>query len=268
MNKAGGLNRAGRTSLEVTLSVWRALFLREGVTRLAAGRAAWLWILLEPIVHVVFLMVLFSTLRSRTLSGTDFAVFLAVGVMGFHIFKNPATRCMGAINANRALFAYRQVKPVDAVIVRALLEGFIEFIVIVLVLSGAAFIGFDSIPHDPLKALIGICLLWLFGSGLGLMFSVGSELIPEIGRIVRLLFTPLYFVSGVMFSPAAMPPAAREWLLVNPLIHGLEYVRSGFFPGYHLTPGVDISYLSAFAFTSIFIGFALHVRFEKRLAAL
>ena len=152
-NQGDGEVRAPRTPLEVTLSVWRALFLREGVTRLAAGRAAWLWILLEPIVHVVFLMVVFSTLRSRVLSGADFAVFLALGVMGFHMFKNPTTRCMDAVNANRALFAYRQVKPVDAVIVRALLEGFIEFIVYLLVISGAAFVGMDSMsaamPRAP-----------------------------------------------------------------------------------------------------------------------
>ncbi|HQV11199.1 MAG TPA: ABC transporter permease [Nitrospira sp.] len=260
--------RLPRTSLDVTLSVWRALFLREGVARLAAGRAAWLWLLFQPIVHVVFLMVVFSTLRSRVLSGTDFAVFLALGVMGYHMFRNPTTRCMNAVNANRALFAYRQVKPVDAVIVRALLEGFIEAIVFLLVIAGAAFVGMDAIPHDPLRALLGVCLLWVFGFGLGLVFSVGNELIPEIGRIVTLMLTPLYFMSGVMFSPAALPPAARDWLLLNPIMHGLEYVRSGFFPGYHLTPGVDIEYLATFAFVSVFFGLALHVRFEKRLVAL
>ena len=41
------------------LSVWRALFLREG-DRLAAGRAAWLWILLEPIRYCRVLMVVFD----------------------------------------------------------------------------------------------------------------------------------------------------------------------------------------------------------------
>ena len=265
-------NRPGarrlRSSLSVTLSVWNALFLREGVTRLAAGRAEWLWILLEPIVHVVFLMIVFSTLRTRSLSGADFAIFLAVGVMGFTMFRNPATRGMEAVNANRALFAYRQVKPVDAVIVRVFLEGFVEFMAILLVISGAAFVGLDAIPHDPLKALTGIAMLWLFGSGVGLMLAVGKELVPEIGKVVNMLFTPLYFLSGVMFSPAALPAVARDWLLVNPIMHGIEYTRSGFFPGYHLTPGVDIFYLATFATLSIFLGLALHVRFEKRLVAL
>ena len=33
-----------------------------------------------------------------------------------------------------------------------------------------------------------------------------------------------------MFSPAALPAVARDWLLVNPIMHGIEYTRSGFFP--------------------------------------
>jgi len=35
--------------LRVTFSVWKAMFLREAVARLSAGRAAWLWLLLEPV---------------------------------------------------------------------------------------------------------------------------------------------------------------------------------------------------------------------------
>ncbi|MEZ5613508.1 MAG: ABC transporter permease [Rhodocyclaceae bacterium] len=263
-----GAARAPRSPLQVTLSVWRALFLREGVTRLAAGRAAWVWILLEPVVHVVFLMIIFTAFRVHYLAGTDFPVFLAVGVMGFHIFKNPFTRGMEAVNANRALFAYRQVKPVDAVIVRVLLEGFVESLVVILVVLGAAFVGMDAIPHDPLKAMLGIASLWLLGAGLGLVFSVGKELIPEVGKVVGLIFTPLYFMSGVMFSPSALPAQARELLLLNPIMNGIEYARSGFFPGYHVSDGVDLAYTCAWGVLALFLGLALHLRFEKRLVAL
>ena len=58
------------------------------------------------------------------------------------------------------------------------------------------------------------------------------------------------------------------WLLVNPIMHGIEYTRSGFFPGYHLTPRVDIFYLATFATLSISSVWRSHVRFEKRLVAL
>src|SRR3546814_5019966 len=74
---------------------------------------------------------------------------------------------------------------------------------------------------------------------------------------------PLYFISGVMFPLASIPEPYREWLLLNPIAHGLEEARSGFAPYYHAAPGVSISYIYEFAFISIFIGLLLHRRFRS-----
>lgn len=256
-----------RSALAVTLSAWKALFLREALTRLSAGRAAWLWLLLEPVAHLTILMVLFSTIRSRVMPGVEFALFLAIGVLGFDFFRSAALRSMAAISANAALFTYRQVKPVDAVLVRAFLEGVIKFFVGVVLLAGMALFGFDILPHDPLRVLVAFALLWGFGTGLGLMLSVGDTLIPEIGKVAKLVFTPLYFLSGVMYSPAMIPSALRQWLLLNPILHGVETLRGAFFFGYRLAAGVDLGYLAAFALGSLFLGLALHVRFATRIVA-
>ncbi len=142
-----------------------------------------------------------------------------------------------ALAANRGLLAYRQVLPVDTVLVRAVTEGSLQLLVGLALLSGAALIRFDVLPHDPLLALEAYLLLWLFGSGLGLALSVGYALVPEIEKIMGFVFMPLYFASGVLFSPAAMPARLQEWLLYNPIVHGLELGRAAFFPGYHLVQG-------------------------------
>jgi capsular polysaccharide transport system permease protein len=232
-----------RTPLAVTVSVWRALFLREALARMSAGRAGWMWLLLEPVAHVAFLMLLFSTLRQRELAGVDFALFLALGLTGFRFFTTSARRGAGALAANRGLLAYRQVKPVDTVLVRVALEGMILVFVIALLLAGAA----------------------MFGVGLAL--CVGVTMVPEIDRIVGFVFTPLYFASGVFFSPAMMPPRLQEFLLYNPLVHGLELVRGAFFPGYHLVQGIELGYLAAWALGALLFGLALHRRFARELAA-
>lgn len=254
-----------RSPLEVTLSVWKALFLREAVTRLATGRAAWLWLLLEPVAQVVMLMVVFSVIRKGSYQGVDFALYLAIGVIGFSMFKNSAQRAIDAIPANAALFAYRQVKPVDAVLVRSTLDGLIEFLVALALLAGSALAGMDVIPHDPVGVILVFFLLWLFGTGFGLILSVGSELIPEIGKVARLMFTPLYFVSGVMFSPHLLPPAVRDWVVVNPVMHGIELMREAFFASYPPLVGIDSGYLAIFALGAFLLGLALHVRFARRL---
>jgi capsular polysaccharide transport system permease protein len=256
-----------RTSLQVTLSVWRALFMREALGRLATGRAGWLWLLLEPVAHVGMLMVLFSLLQRGNVPGIDFALFVAVGLLGFKSFMYTGSRSAAALAANKGLLGYRQVKPVDAVLVRAALEGVINAFVTLVLLALAVLVGFDAVPHDPITVIVSYALLWLLGVGFGLTVSVGTALVPEIEKIVGLISTPLYFASGVFFSPGLLPPQAQEWLLYNPIVHGLELARSGFFPNYSLAQGVSDGYLAASSLGMVLLGLALQRRFAVKLAA-
>ncbi|WP_332675297.1 ABC transporter permease [Aromatoleum sp.] len=256
-----------RSASAVTLSVWKALFLREAVSRISSGRAAWAWLLFEPVVHVAFILVLFTLVRMRVVPGAEAAVWLLVGLSSFFTARNIYSRGMEAINANEALFAYRQVIPVDAVLVRAALEAFLGVIVAMLLLVGAGLFGFQVVPHDPLGALAGFAGLCLCGLGLGLILSVASELVPELGKVARLLFTPLYFLSGVMFPVSLVPPQYREILFYNPFAHGLELARGAFFPLYHAAPEASFGYLYGFALTTIFLGLSLQVRYAVRLRA-
>ncbi|WP_291991745.1 ABC transporter permease [Candidatus Accumulibacter sp. ACC003] len=254
-----------RSSASITLSVWNAIFLREAVSRVSGGRAAWVWLLVEPVAHLTILMVVLSTVRHGITLGIDFALFLAVGILGYTLFRSTALRSMAAISANRALFAYRQVKPVDVVLVRAFLEGVIQLFVGLIMFAGMLLAGFDVVPYDPLTVMLVYGLFWLFGTGIGLMLSVGSTLIPELGKVANICFIPLYFVSGVMFPPVLLPPEVLDWLLLNPIMQGVELARSSFSPSYTTVTGLDVGYVAAFAFASFFFGLALHVRFARRL---
>lgn len=256
-----------RTSADVTLAVWKALFLREAVSRVTAARAAWAWMLFEPIVHVLFILLLFTVIRMRVVPGADTVVWLLLGLVSYFTARNIFQRAMGAISANQALFGYRQVLPVDSVLVRSALETFLGLIVAVLLLAGAGLFGYPVLPMDPLPALVAYAGILLCGLGLGLILSVVVELVPEFGNIIGILFTPLYFLSGVIFPLSLIPSQYREWVFYNPFAHGIELLRDGFFPLYHAAPEANFAYLFGFALTSVFFGLALHVRFADRLRA-
>lgn len=254
-----------RSPATITLSVWKALFLREAVHRLFSRRAAWVWLLLEPVFHVVFLMFIFTSISMRVVGGIDTPVWLMVGLLAFFMFKRTATQAMNAVGANQALFAYRQVKPVDTVLTRAGLEGFLMILVAIVLFGGADLFSLAIVPADPLAVLEAFFGLWLLGLGFGLMTSVATELVPELGKIIELLMTPLYFVSGVMLPIAVVPLPYREWLMFNPIAHSLEAARLGFAPYYQAVPELNIAYIYFFALAIVFLGLALHVRFAPRL---
>ncbi|WP_294255039.1 ABC transporter permease [uncultured Comamonas sp.] len=258
---------APRSSLSVTFAVWSALFLREAVARLSATRGAWVLIVLEPVLHTCFMLLLYTVLRARSVAGADVAVWLVLGLTGYFTVQNVFQRAMGAVDANKALFAYRQVRPIDTVIVRAALETLLGVVILLVLLGGLAFFGRSFVPDAPMETILSWAGLMLCALGVGLVLSVLSDLVPEAGNLTVFLFRPLYFLSGAIFPLSAIPIQYREWAFLNPFAHGLELLRSSFFPVYHAAPEANFEYLFGFAAVSIFFGLALQVRFAQKLRA-
>ena len=258
---------SARSSSVITMSVWRALFLREALARISSGRAAWFWLLAEPVLNIAYLLLIYTAIRVRTIGGIDTTVWLIVGMLAFFTFRRTATQVMNGISANQALFSYRQVKPIDTLLVRGALEAFLMSIVTVILLSGAALFGHAVLPADPLAVLEAFFGLWLIGVGFGLTTSVAIQLVPDLGKVIALVMMPLYILSGVMLPIASVPQPYRDWLLLNPVAHGLEAARLGFAPYYHAVPELSIAYLYQFALVAIFLGLALQRRFALKLVS-
>jgi capsular polysaccharide transport system permease protein len=257
-----------RSASAITLAVWKALFLREAVGRLFSGRATWFWLLAEPVFHVAYLIFIFTGIRVHNIGGIDTAVWIMIGMLSYFMFTRTGVQVMNAISANRALFTYRQVKPIDTLLVRGALEGLLMMMITSILLLGAAIFGHSVIPADPLSVIQAFIGLWLVGLGFGLVTSVAIELIPELNHLIKLIMMPLYFISGVMFPISSVPQPYRDWLLLNPMVHGLEAARLGFAQNYHAIAELSIAYIYYFALISIFLGLALHRRFASKLTTL
>jgi capsular polysaccharide transport system permease protein len=250
-----------RSSLSITISVWQALFLREAVVRLSTSRVAWIWLLLNPMLKIVLLMFLFAAIRMRVVGGMDTAVWVLSGLLAFSMFRVTGIQTMNAIHPNKALFNYRQVKPVDTIFVRAVLEGFLMILVSLILCSITALFGLDVVPDDMLLVLNSFFCLWLLGVGFGLFVSVGIELLSGVKEVIQMIMMPLYLLSGVIFPINSIPPPYREWALLNPLVHCVDAVRLGFSSQYIAINELDLGYSYACAITFIFLWLALQIRY-------
>lgn len=138
----------------------------------------------------------------------------------------------------------------------------------VLMIGTLTLLGTPMTLHAPLEVLASVAGIWLLAVGWSLVVSVANELTPDLANIFDVLMTPLMLVSGVVFPLAAIPYPWREWLMLNPLAHGIEGLRSSLSNYYHDAPGLSLAYLLGSALLLIFFGLALHVRFRNRLLAL
>lgn len=258
-----------RTPWQVTLHVWHAMFMRETMARITQDRMGPVWLLLEPILHVMIL-VWVRTLLGRTgrlIPGAEFIPWLIVGILTFFMFRNIMNRGMSAVDANRALYAYRQVHPADTIFARFALETTLQSLVLVLKIFGLTLIGIAVIPHAPLEMIWVWLWVALLGLGVALILSLPYTLVPELRRIITLITFPLYMLSGVIFPVFMFPHGLREYLLYNPVLHAVELVRMQVFSTYHSVPGIDLAYVQKFAIIAILLGLILQVRFKVRLIA-
>lgn len=254
-----------RSPWQVTLSVWHALLLREAVARMFGKRAAAAWLLLEPVAGIAFMLLVFTVLRTRYIGGMDTALWLSSGLLAFYLFRRTANQGASAVGANLALYTYRQVKPVDTVLSRCVLEGLLMLLIASLVFVGLALAGVPLQLHDPLLVMVSLTGLWLLGLGWGLAVSVATELVPETGNLLNLLLMPLMLISGAIFPLSAIPYPWREWLMWNPVAHGIEGVRAGISPYYHHVPELSMNYLLGYTLVLVFLGLVLQRRFRSRL---
>jgi len=260
--------RRSRTPWQVTRSVWYAMFMREAISRTMADRMGWFWMIFEPAAFIAIMVAIRSFIRGGNLIvNAEFIPWMIAGMMGFFLVREGMLLGMGAINANSALFAYRQVRPVDPVLVRNFLEGMLRTFVFLLFIAGGLMLGLEMNPDNAIRAMGAWLSLWSLGLGLGLCTSVAATMVPEVGRVIRMASLPLLIISGVIFPLNQLPHWLLEYLMLNPIPHGLETLRLGFFEKYQVINGTSMQYFWMFTLSITALGLLLHLRFAERLKA-
>ena len=260
--------RRARTPWQVTRSVWYAMFMREAISRTMSDRMGWFWMIFEPAAFIGIMVGIRSFIRGdRLIVNAEFIPWMIAGMMGFFLVREGMLRGMGAIDANSSLFAYRQVHPIDPVLVRNFLEGMIRTFVFLIFIVGGLMLGLDMYPDNAIRVVGAWLSLWYLGIGLGLVTSVAATLIPEIGRVIRMLSLPLLIISGVMFPLNQLPHWLLEYLMYNPIPHALETLRLGFFDKYQTIHGTSMLYFWLVTLTLNALGLLMHLRFIDRLKA-
>ncbi len=264
-------NNKQRSSLEVLKDVIFALFIREIKTRFGAYRLGLVWAFLEPMAFVLVISALRSIQSSGSLFGGEshsipFPIFLMLGFIPYQMFSKLLTKGAAAVEANQGLFNYRQVRPIDAIWARTLLEILVYSGVMLIFIGLFWWFGFEAGIADPLRLIVVFALLSLLGGGIGMIICVGQLRFPELDKIVPLLTRPLFFISGLFFSLNDIPSQFHHYLLWNPILHAIELIRNACYPSYNADL-VSMSYLASIALVTVFFGLAMYRLDWKRMVA-
>jgi capsular polysaccharide transport system permease protein len=148
-------------------SVLVALFLRELKARFTSGQGGLFWTFFQPFFMVVIFLLMHLFIRGSSAdaeSAKHEAIFLTVGFVPFFLFRNLLNGSAGAIRANRNLFVYRHVKPIDTIMARVMVETFIYSIIIIIFIFAGLYFGVDIVPKNLVMVNIPYISFQLFGT--------------------------------------------------------------------------------------------------------
>ncbi|MDP9422840.1 MAG: ABC transporter permease [Pseudomonadota bacterium] len=230
-------------SWSIQQRVIHALVLREMLTRYGRHNIGFLWLFVEPMLFTLGVTALWTATKSVHGSDLPIVAFALTGYSSVLLWRNMPSRCIGAITPSLALLYHRNVRPIDIYLARLVLEATGATMSFVFLGIFFVFIGWLQLPEDVLKVVGGWCMLTWFGAALALFLGGLSE----HSEIVEKLWHPMaYFtfpLSGAAFLVDALPQAAQEFILFLPMIHGLEFLREGYF-GSQITAHYDLGYMA------------------------
>lgn len=219
--------------LAIQFRVIASLVLRETRATFGTSSFGYIWAIITPTASVGLLVFLFSLIDRQPPFGSSLALFFATGILTLQFFTELSGKLMTVFDANRALLTYPIIKDVDTFIARALLISLTYLVIITLFYTILVIVGLANIPAHPDQLILAYFATALLGVGLGSLNAVILSLWTTWAQIEKVATRPLFFVSGVFYVPSQLPPQARDVLQWNPVLHLVEWFRSGFYPNYN-----------------------------------
>jgi capsular polysaccharide transport system permease protein len=247
-----------RSPMRIQRSVLFALVVRELRARVQGRWLSLMWMVFEPLAHVMVILALFGFRTHVVSANVEFPVFLVTGLLPFFIFRNLARRLPGSITANRGLYGYRQVKPLDALAARAIIELGLYSGVYLIALVLLGWLGYHWLPVAPLELMAVSMVLVLLGVSLGLLFAIAAHNRPKVETLIGMVFTVLYLMSGVIFPLHSFSASIRGWLLWNPVLHLIELSRLNFITNFRPLDGVNLAYPTVFMLITMALALSLY----------
>ncbi len=251
--------------LDSYLRVLNALMLRDMRTRFAGSYWGYLVQVLWPVAHMFIIALAMAFRKVPPPFGESAMVFAATGAIPALAFQYISRELMKGILQNKPLTYYPQVRTLDVMFSRVLVEVVSSFLGVMLIILILLACGLDPIPVDVTTAICGYICAILLGIGVGTVNVAIVQVFPGwiLGYIgIGIL---LYIASGVMFLASDFPEQIYSYMKWNPILQLVEWVRLGFDPS--LPIAIDYVYLFLWVFGSLTLGLTLERTIGRRGSA-
>jgi len=196
---------------------------RDFTTRYRRSVLGILWSLLNPLLTMLVLTLVFSTIFRWDIP--NFPVYLLSGQLVFSFFSESTTLAMGSIIGGagiiKKVYVPKYIFPVSRVLSSMvnLFFSFIAFLFVVFVTRAPLHWTMILVPIPILYTLV-------FSFGVGLLLSSLAVFFRDLTYIYGIMITLLTFLTPLFYPVSMLPDRVFYLIHLNPLFHYVTYFRT------------------------------------------
>ena len=228
------------------------------------------WILLSPLVCVLFLALIFSDsvgIRFRPVPGhpdLNFGLYLYCGLLPFLAFSEAMNKGINAVRSSSGL-VQKVVFPMEILpftnTIASMVDKFfgVGALLIVVVLFGR------DLHWTSLALPLIVVLQVVFILGLSYFMAVIGTYLPDLGEVMRPVIRGMFFLTPIIWTPDRLPEEIRWVVDYNPLAYLVNAYREAVLFG-NLPGTLSTVYFTLFSVGLFIAGFALFNRLKGGFA--
>jgi len=237
--------------------IW-ALALKELKIRYKRSFLGFLWALLNPLLQMVVMTLVFSTIMKIDIP--HYAIFLLSALVPFTFFSQSLSYAAESIVGNGDLIkkvrVAKLVFPIAALVSNAinLFLSLIPLAIIVLVMRHPFHWTWIYLPV-PLLALSILTL------GASFFFAAANVYYRDVAHILQIILQVWFYVTPILYDINFFPQKFHWLFKLNPLIYALNGFRLSVYNG-QLPQMQSVVASFVCGFVSLYIGFRIFRRFQ------
>lgn len=254
-----------RDGFSVQVRVVQALTSRELMTRFGRQNIGFLWIMVEPLLFAGLVGLVWSYLRGPEAYGLSILAFVVTGYIPLTFLRHSFGRSASIFVANSALLYHRQVKVIDFILVRVLIEAIGAMMAFLFAAIVLIFFDVFPVPSHVGALVTGWALYAFFVLCVCTVLAPLSELSEVVEKLVPISVYISIPFSGVFNLASWMPPNVREALMWSPMVSGMELMRYGVF-GDVITPYYNVGRALSVSLVCLLVGLILCRRVRRMMS--
>ena len=253
-------------SAAIQLRVIHALLMREIITRFGRRNLGVFWLVGEPMMFTFFVAGLWTTIGLHHAPGLTIEGFAVTGYSCVMLWRNSVSHNVHAVHENINLLYHRNVHLYDVFIARVLVEAAGATTSFFILSTFGILFGVMPMPADMLMMVEAWVMLAWFGTSMAVLVGAGAAYSDVVARMWQPFSYILFPLSGAAFMVSWVPENERAYVLLLPMVHGVEMLRQGYF-GTAVHGHYDMGYMAMCNLVLSLLGLALLRNVKWKLEA-